>query len=142
MDNFDFKDEDIVYRMVAENSHAFAFLAQMPILPGHTLICPKKPVVSSEEITAEVWADLLTLKEVVCSKLKNLLNAKGFNFAWNENLVAGQSVPHFHLHVVPRKENDSGIAAYEPRLFLYRPGSRADSPKDELSNLAKDLREI
>jgi histidine triad (HIT) family protein len=142
MNNFDFKDEDIVYRMLAENTHAFAFLAQMPILPGHTLICPKKPVVFSEEVTPEVWIDLFKLKEVVCSKLKKLLGAKGFNFAWNESPVAGQTVPHFHLHVVPRKENDSGIAIYEPRLFLYRPGSRADSPKDELSSLAKDLRKI
>src|SRR3990172_10424838 len=124
MKNFDFTDQDITYRMVAENEHAFAFLNKMPILPGHTLICPKRPIALSEEITLEVWADLLKLKEVVCDKLKKALHVKGFNFAWNEGSIAGQTVPHFHLHIVPRKENDQGITQYEPRLFLYRPGSR------------------
>jgi len=142
MKNFDFTDQDITYRMVAENEHAFAFLNKMPILPGHTLICPKRPIALSEEITLEVWADLLKLKEVVCDKLKKALHVKGFNFAWNEGSIAGQTVPHFHLHIVPRKENDQGITQYEPRLFLYRPGSRADFPKQELTILSKELRKI
>jgi len=112
----------------------------MPIVPGHLLICPKRAVMTSGELTFDEWKDLLSLKELVCGKLKHILQAKGFNFAWNEALIAGQTVPHFHLHVVPRKENDAGIFEYEPRVFLYRPGSRADSPKEELIALAKELR--
>lgn len=139
---FSIEDPDIVQRLVSDNEHAFCFLNKMPILPGHTLICPKKPISSSKELTPEIWADLLKLKEIVCHKLEKLLHAQGFNFAWNEGSIAGQTVPHFHLHVVPRKENDSGIAQYEPRVFLYRPGSRADSPKEELMSLSKVLREI
>lgn len=141
MKNFTLEDPDIGYRTVAENAHAFAFLAQMPIVPGHTLICPKKPLSCSDELSEEIWADILKLKEIVCSKLKAVLQAQGFNFAWNEGSMAGQSVPHFHLHVVPRKENDAGITQYEPRVFLYRPGSRADAPKEELLLLANQLRQ-
>ncbi len=142
MKNFDFTDSDIAYRMVAENEHAFAFLNKMPILPGHILICPKQPITLSEELTLEIWSDILKLKEVVCLKLKKALHIKGFNFAWNEGPIAGQTVPHFHLHVVPRKENDLGIAKYEPRVFLYRPGSRSESPQHELISFSKELREI
>jgi len=58
--------------------------------------------------------------------------AEGFNYAWNEELVAGQTVPHLHLHMLPRKKGDSGIVDYEPRKFLYRPGERSDSPDQEL----------
>lgn len=141
MNQFNFTDLDITYRTIAENELGLAFLNKMPILPGHTLICPKQPLCFSEEITPEIWLDLFKLKEIVCYKLKKTLNIEGFNFAWNEGSIAGQSVPHFHLHVVPRKENDSGIAQYEPRVFLYRPGSRADSPKEELISLAKQMRE-
>ena len=65
---------------------------------------------------------------------------EGFNFAWNEGSVAGQTVPHFHLHIVPRKKRDAGITEYEPRVFLYRPGSRADSQHEELVSFAKELR--
>lgn len=140
MQTFDFNDSDFIQRKVAENAHAFAFLSQMPILPGHTLICPKQSIAMSEGLSLEIWSDLLNLKEVVCDKLKRVLHAKGFNFAWNEGAVAGQTVPHFHLHVVPRKENDLSITQYEPRVFLYRPGSRADSPKEELITLSKELR--
>ena len=139
---FDYTDIDIIGRMVVENKHAFAFLNKMPILPGHTLICPKRRIVLSGELTLEIWTDLLQLKEIVCAKLKKVVQAEGFNFAWNEGLVAGQTVPHFHLHVVPRSKNDLGIAEYEPRVFLYRPGSRADSPKEELIALSEKLREI
>jgi len=142
MRKFDYNDPDISQRMVAENERAFAFLNKMPILPGHTLICPKQPMALSEELTPEIWSDILKLKELVCTKLKKTLHAKGFNFAWNQGLIAGQTVPHFHLHVVPRKENDLSIAQYEPRVFLYRPGSRADSPREELIILSKELREI
>lgn len=141
MKHFDFTDMDIRYRMVAENDRAFAFLSNMPILPGHTLICPKQPIIFSQELTLEMWSDLLKLKEVICLKLKKALHVQGFNFAWNEGSIAGQTVPHFHLHVVPRKENDSGITQYEPRVFLYRPGSRAESSKEELISFAKELRE-
>lgn len=142
MRKFDFNDPDLVQRMVIENKLAFAFLTNTPIVPGHTLICPKRTIALSEGLSFEIWADLLALKKLVCAKLRKVLDAKGFNFAWNEGLIAGQSIPHFHMHVVPRKENDHGIIQYEPRSFLYRPGSRATSPKEELIVLSKILREI
>jgi diadenosine tetraphosphate (Ap4A) HIT family hydrolase len=65
--------------------------------------------------------------------LKEAFQAEGFNYAWNEEKIGGQSVPHFHLHVVPRKEGDKGTYKYEPREFLYRPGARhVSTPNEEL----------
>jgi diadenosine tetraphosphate (Ap4A) HIT family hydrolase len=68
-------------------------------------------------------------------------HVEGFHQAWNEGKVAGQSVPHFHLHVVPRKQGDEGITEYEPRKFLYRPGSREETPSQELESIAKQIKE-
>lgn len=141
MQKFDFTSTDIIQRKVAENENAFAFLNKMPIVPGHTLICPKLPITLSCDLSLKIWIDILKLKDIVCSKLTKVLKAEGFNFAWNEGLVAGQTVPHFHLHIVPRKKNDSGITEYEPRVFLYRPGSRANSPHEELLSFSKILQE-
>ncbi len=134
------EDPTVSLRTIAENDFAFAFLGQMPIVPGHTLICPKRVVAKSEELTMDEWRDILKLKELVCGALKEALGAEGFNFAWNEGEMAGQSVPHFHLHVLPRKVGDTGITQYEPRVFLYRPGIRDISPQEELGSLANLLR--
>lgn len=133
-------DHTIADRTVAENGLAVAFLGKMPIVPGHILICPKRELAKSEELTFEEWQDILELKEVVCEKLKNVFQAEGFNFAWNEGELAGQSVAHFYLHVLPRKAGDTGILEYEPRMFLYRPGTRDLSPQEELSTIAALLR--
>ena len=139
---FETHDPDISYRIIAENEHAFALLTQTPIVPGHTLICPKKVVQFSKDVTPEVWKSILALKDIICTKLEKAVGATGFNFAWNEGSVAGQSVPHFHLHVVPRYEGDTGITQYEPRVFLYRPGGRKQSPDEELGDFAKKLRDM
>jgi histidine triad (HIT) family protein len=60
------------------------------------------------------------------SALKKSFGAEGFNHAWNEHFVAGQSVPHFHLHVLPRTNEDEVKYGYEPRQFLYRSESKRD----------------
>jgi diadenosine tetraphosphate (Ap4A) HIT family hydrolase len=139
--NFDKQDLDIAKRMVGESELAFAFLNKMPIVPGHTLICPKRTVADSSGLSTEEWFQILQLKEVVCQGLRHLLGAEGFNFAWNEGgEVAGQTVPHFHLHIVPRQKGDTSITQYEPRVFLYRPGTRSTSPEEELISLAQLLR--
>ncbi len=141
MIGFDFNSFDIGDRMIAENKYAFAFLNKMPIVPGHTLVCPKRSIPFSHELLDEEWRDIFSLKITVCKGLQQSLKVEGFNFAWNEGSAAGQTVAHFHLHIVPRKTGDAGIVEYEPRVFLYRPGSRADSPHGELVSFAKELRE-
>lgn len=137
MKNFDVESPRIKERLVARNELAFSFLSHMPIVPGHLLICPIRVVESSAELTLDEWQAILALQNQVCSALRRSFDAEGFNFAWNMGENAGQTVPHFHLHVVPRKAGDSGILEYEPRVFLYRPGSRAISPLEELRQTAE-----
>ncbi len=82
------------------------------------------------------------LREKIVAALKKAFGAAGFNFAWNEGGdFAGQSVPHFHLHIVPRKPGDTGVQGYDPRKFLYRPGSREASEEAELLAVVKEIQE-
>jgi diadenosine tetraphosphate (Ap4A) HIT family hydrolase len=141
MMTFDINDPDIKARTVARNQLAFSFLSYQPIVPGHLVICPIRCVVTSEELTPEEWTAILNLKSSLCDALKTAFGAQGFNFAWNMGAEAGQTVPHFHLHVVPRRAGDTGILEYEPRVFLYRPGSRAITPTEELSQIAQLLQQ-
>lgn len=137
---FDVDDPNIKGRVIAQNHLAFSFLSHMPIVVGHTLICPLRVVPSCEELQLEEWQAILNLKHQVCEALKHAFHAEGFNFAWNQGEGAGQSVPHFHLHVVPRKKGDVGVLQYEPRAFLYRPGSRAVSATEDLHFIAQTIK--
>lgn len=140
MKNFDVENPSIKERTIARNQLAFSFLSHMPIVPGHALICPIRAVESSEELSLQEWQAILELQHQVCHALRKAFGAEGFNFAWNMGENAGQSVPHFHLHVVPRKAGDTGILHYEPRVFLYRPGSRCVAPHEELQQTAELIR--
>lgn len=129
-------------RLVAQNQLAFAFLSYIPIVPGHVLISPLRVVKTASQLTQEEWAAIFELKSAVCKALGHVFGAEGFNYAWNEGEMAGQTVPHFHLHIVPRKQGDMGIWQYDPRQFLYRPGSRARSPEEELKEIASYIRSV
>ncbi len=124
-------NSEIKIRTVIENEFVFAFPTNTPIVPGHLLICSKRHVQYYEDLMNEEKAAIESLREKLKSALQKSFSAKGFNYAWNEEVIGGQSVPHFHLHIVPRKEGDTGIYQYEPREFLYRPGPRSVATKTE-----------
>jgi diadenosine tetraphosphate (Ap4A) HIT family hydrolase len=130
---------EIKERTLARNSLAWAFLTNIPITPGHSLIAPVRCVKTYEELTSDEREAIFNLAITVKTALKEVFGAEGFHFAWNEAKVAGQSVPHFHLHIIPRKQGDEGITEYEPRKFLYRPGSREETPEAELNAISHDI---
>jgi diadenosine tetraphosphate (Ap4A) HIT family hydrolase len=133
---------EIKKRAVAENALAFAFLTNIPITPGHILVAPKRCVADFFYLTKDEKEAVLELADKMRTVLVRAFEAEGFNFAWNDGEVGGQNVPHFHLHVVPRKAGDTGITEYEPRKFLYRPGSREKSSEAELRVVAEMIRKI
>jgi bis(5'-adenosyl)-triphosphatase len=135
-ENLNIKDREVI-----RNEYAWAFPTNIPIVPGHLLICPIRCVETIDELFEQELMAIFDLIQKLKPVLKKSFNATGFNYSWNEGRVAGQSVPHVHIHILPRKERDMGITEYEPRKFLYRPGSREVSPEDELKAVAMLLRE-
>ncbi len=133
---------EIQNRKIIENELAFVFPTNIPIVPGHVLIAPKRCVAKYEDLNLKEKEAIEELRVKTIRALEKAFNAEGFNYAWNENGVAGQSIPHFHLHVLPRKAGDEGITEYEPRKFLYRPGSRENSPEKELIEVAELIKKF
>ena len=127
-------------RTIMATDLAWSFPTNIPIVPGHTLIVPTRCVATFAELTSEECDALFVMMRDIQKALKKAYGAEGFNVAWNEGAVAGQSVPHFHVHLLPRKEGDTGVHQYDPREFLYRPGSRETSPQKELLAVAGEIR--
>lgn len=135
-------DVEIKSRLIAENDLAWAVPTNMPITAGHTLVMPKRHATTLEDLTKEELLAIMSLASTIKSALSKTFGAEGFNSAWNEQRVAGQSIPHFHLHIVPRKEGDAGIYQYEPRSFLYQTSSdRPVSTVEALREVATRIRE-
>jgi len=106
---------EIKERKITENNLALAIPTNIPITIGHTLIIPKRCVAKFEDLSDEERNAIFNLAEEIKKALIKTYNAQGFNVAYNENKPAGQSVPHFHLHIVPRIENDASKQRTKPR---------------------------
>lgn len=131
---------EIKAREIIHNELAWAFPTNIPITNGHTLISPIRCVRTLDNLTKEERIAILDLADKIMPALKKLYGAEGFNCVWNEGKLAGQSVPHFHLHIIPRKEGDTGLLGYDPRSMLYRTGDREPMPEVELLKVRDEIR--
>lgn len=77
-----------------------------PIVPGHVLIIPKRIVPKVSQLDTDEYIDLWQTVRLVQSMLEKHYNAQGFNIAIQDGKVAGQSVAHVHVHILPRVVND------------------------------------
>ncbi len=131
---------EIKNREITSNEFAWAFPTNIPITPGHTLIAPRRCVMSLEGLTKEERLGIFELADTIIAALKESVLADGFNCVWNQGKLAGQSVPHFHLHIIPRKDGDTGLLGYDPRSMLYRTGDREPTEEMELLKMRDTIR--
>lgn len=131
---------EIRARAIFSNSKVLAFPTNIPIVPGHLLLIPSRCVQTWSELTQTERQAIEVARRKIIGALTKTFKAEGFNYAWNEGKLAGQGVGHLHLHIIPRKQGDTGITKYDPRKFLYRPGSRETTPENELEAVAKSIR--
>jgi diadenosine tetraphosphate (Ap4A) HIT family hydrolase len=127
-------------RRIARNGLAQAFLTNAPVVPGHTLIIPNRCIACIDDLNPDEVSAIFALLAILKPAFRDTLDAEGFNYAWNEGAVAGQTVPHLHLHVLPRRSGDIGVLGYDPRQFFYRTGSRDPSPIEDLTIVARSIR--
>lgn len=73
-----------------------------PVLVGSVMIVPKAHKASVFELTADEWSETQALLAQVKAKLDAEYSPGGYNVGWNDGEVAGMTVPHAHLHVIPR----------------------------------------
>jgi diadenosine tetraphosphate (Ap4A) HIT family hydrolase len=125
---------------IASNDTAFAVLDAFPVSAGHSLVITKRRIATWWESTEMERRDVMALVDLVKARLDAELRPEGYNVGFNAGDAAGQTVPHLHVHVIPRFTGDGedprgGIRnvipesdeAWRPRVErVSEPGGRAN----------------
>jgi bis(5'-adenosyl)-triphosphatase len=103
-----------------ETEHFFAVPNLHPILPGHVLVVPKRHVKGITELGSAEVADLKRILDLLLPRLLEANGTDSYNLSINNGIAAGMSIPHMHVHVVPRHRTDAfqkeGIKAFYTSL--------------------------
>ena len=99
-----------------------------PASKGHALILPKEHAANLFELPDETAAKVLPLAKKISTTLYNGLHCDGFNVIQNNGETAGQTVFHFHTHLIPRYKDDTVT-------FTWKPGSLSEEDKAEILGL-------
>ena len=102
-----------------------------PATKGHALILPKEHYANLYELPEETAADAMKLAQRMMRKMTEKLDCDGFNIVQNNGEAAGQTVFHFHMHLIPRYKNDGEILKY----------IAGDPGPEELERIKKTLTE-
>uniref|UniRef100_A0A7R9WYV3 HIT domain-containing protein n=1 Tax=Craspedostauros australis TaxID=1486917 RepID=A0A7R9WYV3_9STRA len=121
-----------------KSSLSAAFVNLRPIVPGHVLVMPHRVVATMEELTQDEYTDLWISARKVQSVLKHQYQASAFNVAVQDGRAAGQSVPHVHVHILPRQAGDfernddvyDALERWAPREELKQAPSNLEVPDD------------
>lgn len=95
-----------ISRATRSNACAVSVEDAFPVAVGHTLIIPRRHVARISELTSEEVSGLFALVQPVVSALEKQTKAAGFTIGINDGLIAGQTIPHLHLHIIPRHPGD------------------------------------
>lgn len=123
---------DIPSYKVYEDDKIIAFLDISQTTKGHTLVIPKKHYANIYEITSDDISYLFGKIPMISKALKESVNCDGLNIINNTNEIAGQSVFHFHVHLIPRYKNNSDFSIkYTNNFNKYS--------SDELNDLSNNI---
>ena len=102
-----FCNSEIIYEgFVDESEHWFCLYNIRPVFPGHCLVIPKDHLTGFVAISPEQANDFVGLTQLVVKALKSLYQTDSVEYLIQEGELAGQSIAHLHLHIMPRVLND------------------------------------
>ena len=129
---------DIPGNFVARGDSWGAFLDVFPRSEGHTLVVPTNPVQRISELSNKELGELFDGVKKSQAILSAYFHTSDFTVAIHDGPLAGQEIPHVHIHIIPRIEGDGGKAL--PAMF---PNSSPQNPPDftRLSELCNKIKE-
>lgn len=113
-------------RVIARNDFAIVLRDAFPVSPGHTLIVPSRHVGSLFDVSPDERTALMDLVAEAKRQLDEEYRPAGYNVGINDGPAAGQTVPHLHIHLIPRYQGDQpdprgGVRWVFPDKAVYWP---------------------
>jgi len=119
--------------VVYEDSNIIAFMDIQPIIPGHTLIIPKKHCVYLSELDDTTGAQLFRVTREIVRAVRDCgIRCEGANLFLADGEAVGQDVFHTHMHVIPRYKGDN---------FVIKPEYPPKPGREELDRLASSIKD-
>jgi histidine triad (HIT) family protein len=115
--------------VVGESSDAIAFLDHRPVFPGHCLVIPRTHADTLTDLPADAVGPYFTFVQLIARAVERGLGADGTFVAMNNRV--SQSVPHLHVHVVPRRKKDGLRGFFWPRQ-KYESDEAAKQTRDAI----------
>lgn len=105
----DIIDGKIPSKKVYEDEDILSILDISQTTKGHTLVMPKKHYANFLEMPQDEYANLMKKVQMIADKVVKNMNANGCNILINTNEVAGQTVMHTHVHIIPRYDSNDTV---------------------------------
>ncbi len=115
-----------------ENDEFRVILDAGPASKGHALVLPKAHYANLYEMPEDLTGRAFILAKKMAGVLTEAMHCQGFNIVQNNGLTAGQTVFHFHIHLIPRYEGEAPILAWVP-------GTLTDEMKAEILAAVKEV---
>ena len=120
--------------LVYEDENAVAFLDHRPLFPGHTLLVPRQHVETLGELPPKLVAPYFEATQLLSLAVEAAMEAEGTFVAMNNRV--SQSVPHLHVHIVPRRRKDGLKGFFWPRT-KYKSDEEMETVKRKIAAALK-----
>lgn len=128
--------QEIAAARVYEDRDLIAFLDIRPLFPGHVLLCPRMHCPTFLDLPHELVAPMFTKAQVLTKAVEIALEAEGTFLAINNRI--SQTVPHLHLHIVPRRRKDGLKGFFWPRS-KYQDADAIEAVRASIERQARKL---
>ncbi|KAJ3304757.1 hypothetical protein HDV03_002298 [Kappamyces sp. JEL0829] len=88
------------------SKHSLGLVNLKPVVPGHVLVISKRVCLRFSQLTKDEVSDLFQAAHTISSQIERIHEADSMTLTIQDGVFAGQSVPHVHLHIIPRKQGD------------------------------------
>ena len=124
-------NKEIPSKMIYEDDDFYAMLDIAPATKGHVLILTKEHVATMTELSDDKLSKILVLAKKIIEAMKKVHGFTDYNIIQNNGRIAGQTVDHYHLHLIPRYSIDE--------VSLWNPHENDPSITDELAEAVRKL---